>query len=240
MLPVLRLLLLCLLVSDDADHMDFEGFLRMLRVGSIDSLDQYDARWDRLAASPAVDSIDRLQAMLDASMHGSDNGSSHGTSRARGLYAGLHNVAPAGPAAPHNSDQHRDKSWQKPMVNFRFDFGNEFIGHKMGVAGQQAAGAPRGAAQSHLQRPGPPETRGAPEGATDAAGAALPKQGMVATVPGSGNINASSYVNTGAVRAGIQFDKQMHGAGLYHNAVLNAGMAKPVLHKLHPLSIMKE
>jgi Ca2+-binding EF-hand superfamily protein len=200
-------------VEKDSDHMDFEGFLRMLKVGSVDSLDQYDARWDRPGASPSVGSIDRLQSLLDVSQHGSDAGSTRG----RGLYAGVNSAVPAGAVASsavsvYPSDQfkdYKDKSWNKPMVNFKFDFGNEFLGHKVNKADG-----------GHT---GPPKTRGAPEPAPELA---VPRP-SVATV--SSALTASNSVfpatATGSggesrVRGGTHFDKRMHGASLYRNAML--------------------
>jgi hypothetical protein len=185
--------------------MDFEGFLRMLKVGSVDSLDQYDARWDRPLAASSVGSIDRLQSLLDVSNHGSDGGSTRG----QGLYAGVsNNVVPVpGGVTPMNGtgESYKDKSWHKPMVNFKFDFGNEFIGRKI---------------NSDAPGQGPPETRGAPD--------AVP----VLAVPAAsvGNTDAADYFNSNkegsrdsAVRGGGHFDKRMHGASLYRNAVISPG-----------------
>lgn len=192
------------LVAEDADHMDFEGFLRMLKVGSVDSLDQYDARWDRPTASPSVGSIDRLQSLLDVSQHGSDGGST----RNRGLYAGVSNVVSAGPASAttvsvYPSDQlkdYKDKSWNKPAVNFKFDFGNEFMGHKLKSDGGHA---------------GPPQTQGAPDTTPT----------LVVPTPSAGNTTATTASNhftasDSRVRGGSHFDKRMHGASLYRNAML--------------------
>jgi hypothetical protein len=36
----------------------------------------------------------------------------------------------------------------------------------------------------------------------------------------NGRMTAASYFNTGAVRGGGHFDKRMHGASLYRNAVV--------------------
>eukprot|EP00878_Enallax_costatus_P003362 GHUV01003571.1.p1 GENE.GHUV01003571.1~~GHUV01003571.1.p1 ORF type:complete len:609 (+),score=221.69 GHUV01003571.1:1048-2874(+) len=200
----------------DSDHMDFEGFLQMLKVGSVDSLDQYDARWDRPTASSSVGSIDRLQSLLDVSQHGSDGGSTRG----RGLYAGLNNAVPAGAAAAtavsvYPSDQfkdYKDKSWNKPMVNFKFDFGNEFIGHKVNQDGGHTA---------------PPQTRGAPEAVPVLA---VPAALTPNTSPAQTPSNTSSYFATAGggesrVRGGTHFDKRMHGASLYRNAMLGSGAA---------------
>eukprot|EP00879_Flechtneria_rotunda_P000430 GHRR01000524.1.p1 GENE.GHRR01000524.1~~GHRR01000524.1.p1 ORF type:complete len:787 (+),score=270.20 GHRR01000524.1:160-2520(+) len=181
----------------NTEAMDFEGFLRMLKVGSVDSLDQYDARWDRPIGS--VGSTDRLQALLDASNHGSDNGSLHGSSKGRGLYAGLQSHTVTGSVNPSNTgDLYRDKSWNKPPVNFKFDFGNEFMAHKLPASNSQW----------------PPETQGAPDALAAAAAAAVG--------PAVNATAASSYFNNGAVRGGSHFDKRMHGASLYRNAVMSS------------------
>lgn len=189
--------------GEDAEHMDFEGFLRMLKVGSVDSLDQYDARWDRPLAASSVGSIDRLQSLLDVSNHGSDGGSTRG----QGLYAGVsNNVLPVpGSVKPVNGEgeSYKDKSWHKPMVNFKFDFGNEFIGRKINSGSSTSPGQ------------GPPETRGAPDAAP------------VLAVPAASasNTAAADYFNSNreesAVRGGGHFDKRMHGASLYRNAVIS-------------------
>lgn len=205
--------------------MDFDGFLRMLRVGSVDSLDQYDARWDRTGSFGS--SLDRLQSLLDASHHGSDNDSTHGRGN-RGLYAGLAQPTPAAAAAAAASaggvassaaDAYRDKSWQKPMVNFKFDFGQEFRASKPG------AGA--------LTNQGPPQTQGAPDADEAAAAAATPEP-----QPASG-VTASSYFNNGAVRGGGHFDKRMHGGSLYRNAVVGSGRPNQ-LHQAHALPTVRE
>lgn len=188
----------------DSEHMDFEGFLRMLKVGSVDSLDQYDARWDRPAAASSVGSIDRLQSLLDVSNHGSDGGSTRGQS----LYAGVaSNVVPV-PGSTMPDHSYKDKSWHKPMVNFKFDFGNEFMGHK--VSSSSGATGPN---------QGPPETRGAPDMVPTLAVPATPPQAAAS------GVDASSYFNNGAVRGGSYFDKRMHGASLYRNAVISPGSA---------------
>jgi calcium-dependent protein kinase len=214
--------------GEDAEAMDFDGFLRMLRVGSVDSLDQYDARWDRTGSFGS--SLDRLQSLLDSSQHGSDD-STHGRN-SRGLYAGMPQLMPsAAAAAAANSggvtasaaDAYRDKSWQKPMVNFKFDFGNEFRANKMG------AGA--------LANQGPPQTQGAPDAdaaAAEAAAAAVPEP-----KPASNAISASSYFNNGAVRGGGHFDKRMHGGSLYRNAVVGGGRPNQ-LHAAHALPTVRE
>jgi hypothetical protein len=201
----------CLLyaaAAEDAEHMDFEGFLRMLKVGSVDSLDQYDARWDRPLAASSVGSIDRLQSLLDVSNHGSDGGSTRG----QGLYAGVSsNVLPApGSVTPLNSggeSSYKDKSWHKPMVNFKFDFGNEFMGRKINTA-------------STSPHQAPPETRGAPD----------PVPVLAVPAGGVSNTAAADFFNSnkegskeGAVRGGGHFDKRMHGASLYRNAVISPG-----------------
>jgi Ca2+-binding EF-hand superfamily protein len=200
-------------VEKDSDHMDFEGFLRMLKVGSVDSLDQYDARWDRPGASPSVGSIDRLQSLLDVSQHGSDGGSTRG----RGLYAGVNNAVPAGAVAStavsvYPSEQfkeYKDKSWNKPMVNFKFDFGNEFIGHKVNKADG-----------GHT---GPPKTRGAPDAAL---ALAVPRPSVPTLAPAlASSKSLSAAIGGGAggesrVRGGTHFDKRMHGASLYRNAMI--------------------
>jgi hypothetical protein len=206
--------------------MDFDGFLRMLRVGSVDSLDQYDARWDR--AGSFGSSMDRLQSLLDASHHGSsDNDSTHGRGN-KGLYAGLAQPSSAAAAAASASsggvaspaaDSYRDKSWHKPMVNFKFDFGDEFRAHKL----------PAGA----IGHQGPPQTQGAPD--ADAAAAAA------AAAPQASNniVTASSYFNNGAVRGGTHFDKRMHGGSLYRNAVV--GSVRPnQVQQAHALPTVRE
>jgi hypothetical protein len=222
-------LLFVLLSAEDAEAMDFEGFLRMLRVGSVDSLDQYDARWDRTGSFGS--SLDRLQSLLDSSQHGSDNDSTHGRGN-RGLYSGLAQPTPSAAAAAsaHGggvtsaaAEAYRDKSWQKPMVNFKFDFGNEFRANKMG------AGA--------LANQGPPQTQGAPDAdaaAAEAAAAAVPEP-----KPASNAISASSYFNNGAVRGGGHFDKRMHGGSLYRNAVVGGGRPNQ-LHAAHALPTVRE
>lgn len=206
--------------------MDFDGFLRMLRVGSVDSLDQYDARWDRTGSFGS--SLDRLQSLLDSSHHGSDNDSTHGRGN-RGLYAGLPQPTAAAAAAASAraggvtsaaADAYRDKSWQKPMVNFKFDFGNEFRANKMG------AGA--------LTNQGPPQTQGAPDADKAAAAAAAPEP-----QPASNAVSASSYFNNGAVRGGGHFDKRMHGGSLYRNAVVGGGRPNQ-LHPAHALPTVRE
>lgn len=190
--------------------MDFDGFLRMLRVGSVDSLDQYDARWDRTGSYGS--SLDRLQSLLDANH--SDNDSTHGRGN-KGLYAGLTQPTPAAAVA---ADAYKDKPWQKPMVNFKFDFGNEFRSHKLGPSANQ----------------GPPQTQGAPD--ADAAAAAAAAE----PVPQPANaVTASSYFNTGAVRGGGQFDKRMHGASLYRNAVVGGGRPNQVP-QAHALPTVRE
>lgn len=205
-------------LAEDSDHMDFEGFLRMLKVGSVDSLDQYDARWDRPGASPSMGSIDRLQSLLDVSQHGSDGGSTRG----RGLYAGVNNAVPAGAVSAsavsvYPSDQFKDfkdKSWNKPSVNFKFDFGNEFIGHKVnkGDGGHT----------------GPPKTRGAPNSVPQLA---VPTPSV--STPTQAQTTSKSLLAVGGggesrVRGGTHFDKRMHGASLYRNAMLApAGAAVP-------------
>jgi hypothetical protein len=183
--------------------MDFDGFLRMLKVGSVDSLDQYDARWDRrygsIEASPS--SMDRLQSLLDSSVHGSD-GSSHGGSlHGKRRFSHL-NGNGAAAAAPAAVNPYENKPWNKPMVNFRFDFG--------------AAAEKRGQ---------PPDTQGAPEGLVE-------KVGEGAAAAGDDKAEqAASYFNNGAVRGGGHFDKRMHGGSLYRNAVVgnvNRGLHKPL------------
>lgn len=194
--------------------MDFEGFLRMLKVGSVDSLDQYDARWAIPSASPSFGSIDRLQSLLDVSQHGSDTGSTRG----RGLYAGLNNAVPAGAAAStavsvYPSDQfkdYKDKSWNKPLVNFKFDFGNEFIGHKINQEGGHAA---------------PAQTQRAPDTAlvVVAPAPATPNTTFAQTQSATSSFFATA--GESRVRGGTHFDKRMHGASLYHNALLGSGPA---------------
>lgn len=203
----------CLCCTEDAEAMDFDGFLRMLRVGSVDSLDQYDARWDRTGSFGS--SLDRLQSLLDASHHGSDNDSTHGRG-SKGLYAGM-----APPAAVAAAETYSDKSWHKPMVNFKFDFGTEFKSNK-------AAGA--GALNPASQ--GPPETQGAP--AAEAAAVAATAAAAAAPEPkqASNIVTASSYFNNGAVRGGTHFDKRMHGASLYRNAVVGSGRPNVQAHAL--------
>ena len=210
--------------------MDFEGFLRMLRVGSVDSLDQYDARWDRTGSFGS--SMDRLQSLLDASQHGSDNDSTHGRN-SKGLYAGVSQPTPAaaasasalgGGVAGSAADAYRDKSWQKPMVNFKFDFGNEFRANKLG------AGA--------LANQGPPQTQGAPDAEAAAAAAAVPAPTTPEPQPANA-VSASSYFNNGAVRGGGHFDKRMHGGSLYRNAVVGSGRPNQ-LHQAHALPTVRE
>jgi hypothetical protein len=43
---------------------------------------------------------------------------------------------------------------------------------------------------------------------------------VVSNSGGAQDDKAASYFNNGAVRGGVQFDKRMHGASLYHNAVM--------------------
>jgi hypothetical protein len=207
--------------------MDFDGFLRMLRVGSVDSLDQYDARWDRTGSFGS--SLDRLQSLLDSSQHGSDD-STHGRN-SRGLYAGMPQLMPsAAAAAAANSggvtasaaDAYRDKSWQKPMVNFKFDFGTDFAKSKVGA----------GAGPNQ----GPPQTQGAPGAEAAAAAAAEPQP---ESQPASNAVTASSYFNNGAVRGGGHFDKRMHGGSLYRNAVVSGGRPGQV-HQAHALPTVRE
>ena len=184
--------------------MDFDGFLRMLKVGSVDSLDQYDARWESLYGSRG--SIERLQSLLDASMHGSDNGSRHGggSSHGRGRNARF-GYGVASPAAAEAATGR--KPWEGAPANFNFDFGSA-VG--VGKRGDK-----------------PPETQGAPEGYFDRAVSAPVAVAAVAAAGGGGGSGgggqddrAASYFNNGAVRGGVQFDKRMHGASLYHNAML--------------------
>lgn len=211
--------------------MDFDGFLRMLRVGSVDSLDQYDARWDRTGSFGS--SLDRLQSLLDSSQHGSgsDNDSTHGRGN-KGLYANLPAPTPsaAAAAAAHSggitgaaADAY--KSWQKPMVNFKFDFGNEFRANK------SSAGA-------LATNQGPPQTQGAPDADAAAAAAAAAPEPQQAK-PASNAVSASSYFNNGAVRGGTHFDKRMHGGSLYRNAVVSGGRPNQ-LHPAHALPTVRE
>ena len=188
--------------------MDFDGFLRMLKVGSVDSLDQYDARWERrigsFGASPA--SLDRLQALLDGSVHGSDGsshgGSLHGKGRFSRFNGNGNGTAVASGAAPAAASPYADKPWNKPMVYFNFDFG--------------------GPAEKGQKGGQPPETQGAPDGLFEKAVAGAGKTDDKAA-------EAASYFNNGAVRGGGHFDKRMHGASLYRNAVV--GNVNRGLHK---------
>jgi hypothetical protein len=111
------------------------------------------------------------------------------------------------------------KSWQKPMVNFKFDFGNEFKANKQG------AGA--------LANQGPPQTQGAPDAEAAVAAAATP-------APQAANaVTASSYFNNGAVRGGGHFDKRMHGGCLYRNAVVGPSRPNQLQHA-HALPTVRE
>jgi hypothetical protein len=174
--------------------MDFDGFLRMLKVGSVDSLDQYDDRWERWGTSPG--SIDRLQSLLDASHHGSESsgGSHHGSLRGARKFAA---EAGAGAAAGADvEDPYKDRPWRQPKVAFNFSF------------------APVTEAR------GPPETQGVPSPAEPSSTRSSLDGGSVPAAPEAGN--NISFFNNGAVRGGGHFDRRMHGASLYRNAVVGA------------------
>lgn len=182
------------------------------QVGSIDSLDQYDPR----VALASGSSVDRLQSLLDASHHSSD-GSSHGPGRGggssggsagRGLFAA--GAAAAAPVAP--LQDYKDKSWNKPPPNFRFDFGGGFDGGAAegdGAAHHQGQGAgaeePKGTGEEAPARAWPGLTTGSPE-----LGVQLPPP----------QLRPMQLPANGAVRGGGHFDKRMHGASLYRNQLL--------------------
>lgn len=176
--------------------MSFEGFLKMMHVGSLDSLDMYDGR---LLPSPS--SIDRLSSLLasrDGSNHGSDLSSTPGNS----LRGGVNGASvPAADAQRY--------SWQKPAVNFNFDFG--------GPSKPAAAPVKENVAPSGIESMDTEDVAPAPASASGAAA-------NIASV--------SSYFNNGAVRGGVQFDKRMHGASLYRNAVVQR--VGPGQQPLHP------
>jgi hypothetical protein len=160
------------------------------QVNSLDGLEQYDPRLD--LTSPG--SMDRLQALLDASLHGSRDGggdSRHGTARgggSRGGAAAEAGAAPAaaGAAAAGAGHDYQGAEWNKPPPAFRFDFG-----------GWQEPTAAAAAAPT----PAPPAGAAAPAGA-----GMRPTLGLHA--PGAAN---------GTVRAGGHFDRRMHGSQLYRN-----------------------
>jgi hypothetical protein len=182
------------------------------KVGSVDSLDQYDARFD--FASPG--SLDRLQSLLDASHHGSDGSSHRGrrpASRA-GSSVSLDDEPSGAVLAP--AGDYRDKSWNQPPPNFRFDFGGWSDGGGAAAAAKTAATA----------APAP-----APDGGD--AGRAWP--GLTVGAPGTpggmllpgggGFAPRGPLAANGTVRAGGHFDKRMHGASLYRNMLVNHGPA---------------
>lgn len=190
--------MLCLYA--DAEAMDFDGFLNMLKVGSVDSLDLYDDRAGILA-SPA--SLDHISALLDASYHGSDHsgGSSHHGK------AFLAHISRSNQAGVSDQGSHADKPWLKPQVKFNFDFG-------------WGPTAPAHAAK-------PPETQGAPPVGpiTSGQGIELPALSTATAAKENGgdtSNSTSSCFNNGTVRGGGHFDRRMHGASLYHNALLQA------------------
>ena len=205
-----------------ARGLDFDAFLHMLKVGSLDSLDQYDARFE--FASPG--SLDRLQSLLDASLHGgaasSGDGSSH-RGRRPGSRGGGEDGGGSGapsPAAAGGSD-YRDRSWNLPPPNFRFDFGD------FGGGGAAAAGAGAGGgsgASSAAPTSGGNGGGGATEhrawpGLTTGAPVAPPRVGIGAGIGvgvGVGGIGGGN----GTVRAGGHFDRRMHGASLYRNMLV--------------------
>jgi hypothetical protein len=180
--------------------------LSTLQVGSLDSLDQYDARLD--FASPG--SVGRLQALLDASLHGPD-GSTHrrtGASRADGpgalAVAAAAGAAAAGAAAAAAAAQqgdaggkggsvYKDKSWNVPPPNFRFDFG--------GFEGKPKPKPDAGAEPKPEPKPqAPAEPR--PH---------APWPGMMAGAP------MAVPSMTGPRGAAGLGERRMHGASLYRN-----------------------
>ncbi|GBF90915.1 calcium-dependent kinase [Raphidocelis subcapitata] len=185
--------------------LDFDSFLNVLKVGSMDSLDQYDARFE--FASPG--SLDRLQSLLDASNHGSD-GSSHRGRRLRSPSPAVEEAA-APAASAGAAGEYRDKSWNQPAPNFRFDFGG-WDERAAAPPAAPASAAPDHSAADGGARAWPGLTAGAPAGA-----AGRPAPGALLRPPAVGN---------GTVRGGGHFDRRMHGASLYRNQAV-AGHAPP-------------
>jgi hypothetical protein len=187
----------------------------MLKVGSVDSLDQYDDRWERWGTSPG--SIDRLQSLLDASHHGSESsgGSNHGSLRGARKYAEAA-VATAGAvgAAADVEDPYKDRPWRQPKVAFNFSFG----------------------APAEVR--GPPETQGVPSPAEPSSTRSSLDGGSVPAAPDAGN--NISYFNNGAVRGGGHFDRRMHGASLYRNAVVTGPPGRALYNNAKPLAPVKE
>ncbi|KAI8470975.1 MAG: kinase-like domain-containing protein [Monoraphidium minutum] len=192
--------------------LDFESFLNMLKVGSVDSLDQYDMRLD--LTSPG--SIGRLQALLDASQHGSDGGSSHnrGSSGRGGLFRvpASAPVAPAAAPAPAGGGFRFDvgppaKPAPAPAAapaagaGFRFDFGWQ---------APPSAAEPKklvpAAEEPATSAPWPGLTMGAPapRGAAPGAPAAAPFGAGPAAGSGARGVRGAGELRT-------------HGGSLYKN-----------------------
>jgi hypothetical protein len=170
------------------------------QVGSVDSLDQYDGRFE--FASPG--SLDRLQSLLDASHHSGSDGSSH---RGRRYSPAATTTAGGGASAGQAAaGDYRDKSWNVPPPNFRFDFG--------GGARDNANGADTTAASA-----------GASDAAAGSAGPAAAWPGLTAGAPPPALAGSAPrplpLPFSGAARAGGHFDRRMHGASLYRNMLVN-------------------
>jgi len=149
--------------------------------------------------------MDRLQSLLDSSLHGSD-GSSH-RGRRPGRSASLDDAREAAPGL------------SKPASGFRFDFGGWEVG-AAAAAKRQAAGAGAAAAG------GGKEGDNAPAAGPRFGHAAWP--GLTVGVPPSLAPNprlgpGGPVLANGTVRAGGHFDKRMHGASLYRNMLVNPG-----------------
>lgn len=201
-------------------------------MGSIDSLDQYDARLDSFA-SPA--SVDRLQALLDASHHGSDGSSRRGA---------LFRAADAGGAATPNgsatngataaggaavaksaaSGDYKQKAWNVPPPNFRFDFGGGF--ERAAAADKSGHEAKSGQADVAPAADNAPRPRDPWPGLPAVPGPRPP--GAPMQLPGLG---AGRGVGLGEVRA--------HGGSLYKNQAIS-GASQTHAHA-HPwLETVKE
>jgi hypothetical protein len=120
---------------------------------------------------------------------------------------------PAAPPLTPAAD-YRDKSWNQPPPNFRFDFGGWSDGTATAAAADTAARATAPADAAPRAWPG--LTVGAPA----AAAAAAAGTGLLQPAGARGPLAAN-----GTVRAGAHFDKRMHGASLYRNMLVNHGPA---------------